>query len=134
MANKYVLDTHPLVWYLESNSRLSKTAKAVIDDTNNRFVLPIIALAEAAFIVEHGRTAIPSVADLLQNVLADPRIEIYPLTWEVFSQSLSLSVIPEMHDRLIVGTALYLQNLGESVSIISKDSVITRAQITAVVW
>ncbi|HSN77754.1 MAG TPA: hypothetical protein VL334_21985 [Anaerolineae bacterium] len=55
MAFKYVLDTHPLVWYLEGNPRLSPKVKAVIDDPKSNLVLPIIALAEATFIVERGR-------------------------------------------------------------------------------
>lgn len=50
MALKYVLDTHPLVWYLEGNPRLSPQAKAVIDDQDNDLILPVIALAEATFI------------------------------------------------------------------------------------
>lgn len=64
MALKYVLDTHPLVWYLEGNPRLSPKAKAAIDDQGSDQVLPIIALAEATFFVERGRTGIPSASDL----------------------------------------------------------------------
>ena len=54
MALKYVLDTHPLVWYLEGNPRLSSQAKTVIDDPSSDLVLPVNGLAEAAFIVERG--------------------------------------------------------------------------------
>jgi hypothetical protein len=35
MAIKYVLDAHPLIWYLEGNPRLSATAKSLIDDPSN---------------------------------------------------------------------------------------------------
>ncbi len=50
MEHKYILDTHALVWYLEGNPRLSKHAKTIIDQPESTMVLPIIALAEAAFI------------------------------------------------------------------------------------
>src|SRR5208337_2683805 len=122
MAYKYVLDTHALVWHLEGNPRLGPQAKKVIDDPQSSLVLPIIALAEAAYIVEHGRTAIPTVTDLLRSVFADLRISIHPLNWEVFQESLHASVLPEMHDRLIVGSAVYLQSLGDTVALLTKDS------------
>ena len=78
MATKYIVDTHALVWHLEGKPTLGKKAKAVIDAPHSELILPIIALAEAAFIVEKGRTSIPSVADLLNDVFNDPRIECLP--------------------------------------------------------
>jgi len=97
-------------------------------------VLPVIALAEAVFIVGKGRTSIPSVSDLLNDVLNDPRIEIYPLTVEILQESLTLTAIPEMHDRLIVATGIYLQSLGETVKVITKDNDIILASLLPVVW
>lgn len=134
MAHKYVLDTHPLVWYLEGNPRLGANAKGVIDDPDSELVLPLIALAEAAFVVERGRTSIPSVSDLVASVRADSRLALFPITWDVFRWSLTTAAIPEMHDRLIVGTALHLQSLGHTVSLLTKDSLITQAKLVAVVW
>lgn len=134
MAHKYLLDTHPLVWYLEGNPRLGAQAKAAIDDPSSELVLPLIALAEAAFIVERGRTGIPGVPELISSVRADPRIEIYPLNWEVFEQSLAVRVIPELHDRFIVATALHLQGLGHTVSLLTKDATITGAGLVSIIW
>ncbi|HME01320.1 MAG TPA: PIN domain-containing protein [Terriglobia bacterium] len=95
MAHRYVLDTHALVWHLEGNPRLGPQAKEAIDNPLNHLALPIIALAEAAYIVEHRRTAIPTLSDLLSSVSADYRISIYPMTWEVFQETLAASVLPE---------------------------------------
>lgn len=134
MAHKYVLDTHALVWHPEGNPRLGPQAKKVIDDPASNLVLPIIALAEAAYIVEHGRTAIPGVADLLRSVSADLRISILPMDWEVFRESLVASVLPEMHDRMIVGSALHLQTLGDTISLLTKDASIIAARLVATLW
>jgi len=134
MAHKYVLDTHALVWHLEGNPRLGLEAKKVIDDPLSSLVLPIIALAEAAYIVEHERTAIPRVSDLLRSVSADARISICPITWEVFEKSLEASVLPEMHDRLIVGSAPHLQSLGDTISLLTKDASIVQARLVTTVW
>lgn len=134
MAHKYVLDTHALVWYLEGNPRLGQDAKMVIDDPRSELVLPIIALAEAAYIIERGRTSIPDVQSLLKAVLADPRLEIYPLNWEVFQQTLTVTAVPEMHDRQIVATALRLCTLGHIASILTKDDTIVAAGLVPITW
>jgi PIN domain nuclease of toxin-antitoxin system len=134
MAHRYVLDTHALVWHLEGNPRLGLEARRVIDDPLSSLVLPIIALAEAAYIVERGRTAIPRVSDLLRSVSADFRISIHPLTREVFEESLKAGMLPEMHDRLIVASALYLQSLGDTISLLTKDASIVEVGLVTTLW
>lgn len=134
MANKHVLDTHALIWYLEGNPKLGAAARAVMDDPVSELVLPAIALAEAIYIVDKGRTAIPTVPDLLNDVMGDTRIEILPLTWPILQQSLRANNVPEMHDRLIVATALSLEDLGHTVTILTKDTEINASALVQVVW
>lgn len=136
MAHKYILDTHALVWFVEGNKRLSETARAAIAATDSQLVLPPIALAEAMIIIEKGRTTITDVSKFLNRVYADTRIEIFPLTLDIFERSLTPEGlrIPELHDRFIVCTGLHLQDLGETVEIITKDQAITEANVLAVTW
>ncbi|HKV39684.1 MAG TPA: PIN domain-containing protein [Blastocatellia bacterium] len=134
MGVKYVLDAHPLIWYLEGNPRLSSTAKSLMDDPSSDLVLPAIALAEALHVVAKGRTAIPNPAGLLSDVTVEPRIEIYPLTVDILRESLKANTIPEMHDRLITATAMFLQNQGNSVVLVTRDPVIAAANLVSVVW
>ncbi len=134
MARKYILDTHALIWYLAGSARLGNAAKAVMDDPASEMVLPLIALAEAVYVVEKGRTSIPSVTDLLSDVTSEARIEIYPLTFEILQQSLSAGIVPEMHDRLIVATAVYLESLGHEVTLLTVDAEITASKLVATVW
>ena len=49
-------------------------------------------------------------------------------------ESLAASVLPEMHDRLIVGSALYLQSLGDTVSLLTKDASIIAARLVTTLW
>jgi hypothetical protein len=56
------------------------------------------------------------------------------MAWEVFEASLRAGVLPEMHDRLIVGTALHLQSLGDTVSLLTKDSTIIAADLVSTLW
>lgn len=136
MAHKYILDTHALVWFAEGNKRLSESAKAIIAAADSQMVLPLIALAEAAIIIERGRTTISDVSKFLNRVYADTRIEIFPLTLDVFERSLTPEGlrIPELHDRFIVSTGLHLQDLGETVEIVTKDQAITDAGVLSVIW
>ena len=136
MADKYILDTHALVWYLEGNSRLGRQAKATMTAAESEMVLPLIALAEAAFLIEKGRIGIPSISSLLADVRNDERIEILPLTTAIFERSLTSEGlrIPELHDRFIVSTGLHLQDLGHTVSILTRDEIITDSSILSVIW
>lgn len=136
MAHKYILDTHALVWFVEGNKRLSESAKTIIAGADSEMVLPLIALAEAAVIIERGRTTISDVSKFLARVYADTRIEIFPLTVDVFERSLTPEGlrIPELHDRFIVSTGLHLQDLGETVKIVTKDQAITDAGVSSVIW
>jgi PIN domain nuclease of toxin-antitoxin system len=136
MANKYILDTHALIWYLEGNPRLGRKAKATMEAADSEMILPLIALAEATYLIEKRRVGISTVSDLLTDIDADSRIEIYPLTWEVFERSLTSEgiQIPELHDRFIVSTGLYLQDLGHMVIVLTKDKSIIDAGVLPVVW
>ncbi len=136
MANKYILDTHALVWYLEGNPKLGEQAKITMGAADSLMVLPLIAVAEVAFLIERGRIGIPSVSDLFKDIFEDKRIEIFPLTWDVFERSLTDEglQIPELHDRFIVSTGLHLQDLGDTVEIITRDQAITDAGVLSVIW
>ncbi len=134
MANKYLIDTHALIWYMEKNRLLGVDAKAVFDDHASELILPMIALAEAVDVVGKNRTKVISVTDLLDRVRRDPRFKLYPLTFAVLHQSFSASAVPEMHDRLIVATVLHLQSLGHKVALLTKDSSIVASALVSVVW
>lgn len=134
MANEYVLDTHTLIWYLEGNPRLSAKAKTPMDDPASILYLPIIALAEACWIVERNKCAIPSVNNLTTDVDCDARIITIPLDRTILDLSCSLTAINEMHDRLIVATAIHLGGSSKSLPLISCDGNITVSGLVPVVW
>jgi PIN domain nuclease of toxin-antitoxin system len=131
---RYVIDTHALIWFLEKNPRLGAHATAILSDPESSLVLPAIALAESVWIVERGRTSIPSAQLLLDAVIADPRITIYALDQSVLEQTLNLSAISEMHDRQIVATVIVLQNQGEQAVLLTVDRNITESEYIEIIW
>ncbi|MBC6431728.1 type II toxin-antitoxin system VapC family toxin [Nostoc sp. HG1] len=131
---KYVIDTHALIWFLEGNSRLGANANAILSNPDSQLVIPATTLAEAVWIVERGRTSIPSAKNLLSAVEADPRVVIYPLDKDVIETTMSLSAINEMHDRQITATALVLASKGDEVQLLTCDSNITASGLVTVIW
>jgi PIN domain nuclease of toxin-antitoxin system len=134
MPTKYIVDTHALVWHLEGNPRLGSSAKTILADPSSELVLPMIALAEACWMVEHGKSTISNVHDLLAALDADPRVEVTPLNREILDRSLGLAAIDEMHDRQIVASALVLQDKGATVALLTRDSVIQSSGLLTVIW
>jgi PIN domain nuclease of toxin-antitoxin system len=134
MANEYVIDAHALIWYVEDSPRLGVNAGKVLDDPASALFLPIIALAEACWIVERGKCNVPSVADLLADVDADPRITQVPLDRLLLDFTLTLTAIGEMHDRQIVGTVLLRASAGASAALLTCDSNIVASGLVPIVW
>lgn len=70
------------------------------------------------------------------RIYADSRIEIFPLTLDVFKRSMTAEglKIPELHDRFIVSTGLYLQDLGETIEMVTKDAEILASNVLPIIW
>lgn len=131
---KYVVDTHGLIWFLTGNNRLGPDARTVLSDTGSELILPATVLAEACWLVEKGKTNIPTVAALLATIDADSRITIVPLDRSVVEKSATLTAVGEMHDRQIVATALLLMERGDAVRLITQDGNITMSRLVPVLW
>lgn len=134
MAGVYVLDTHALIWFLQGDPRLGPGAKAVISDPNCVLVIPAIVLAEAIWLVERGRTNIPSPKTLLEAVDADSRFRYAPLDRNILELTISLLAITEMHDRQIVATTLSLNSAEAPTMLLTMDAQIRASGLTPVLW
>jgi PIN domain nuclease of toxin-antitoxin system len=133
-SSRYVVDTHALVWSIAGDARLGTDARAILSDPKSELILPTIVLAEAYWVIEHGRTNIPSVTDFLNAINADSRITVVPLDRVILDQTLTLTVINEMHDRQIVATVLALIDQGESVALLTRDQNICDSSLVPVIW
>lgn len=131
---KYVIDTHVLIWFLTGSSQLSDAAKLVFVNDENKFILPVTALAEAVWVVSRGKTTIPSVEVLLEALRRDPQMTIYPMDQTIVERTVGLFAINEMHDRQIVATALVIQESGEEVALVTCDRNITESNLVSIVW
>jgi PIN domain nuclease of toxin-antitoxin system len=127
----HTTDTHPLVWFLSSNPRLSAAARAAFEDASTQIIIPTMVLAEIHFLSARGRIPV-DVATVLAYVQAAPNCRVHPLDETVITR---LPLNLNIHDAIIVATALvYRDDLGEEVALITKDTEITDSGLVPVIW
>ena len=128
-----VADTHAAVWYLFGDPRLSATAKAFIDQTaamRRTIQLAPISLAEVIYLIEKNRLPASAYADL-RRALANPYhvLKEAPFTAEVVEamRRIPRESVPDMPDRIVAATAVYL-----GVPVISRDGRIWASSIQTI--
>jgi PIN domain nuclease of toxin-antitoxin system len=107
-----VLDTHVLVWTVEDDPRLGKTARSMIEEESaeGRIVVPAISLWEVAMLVSKGRLALgQDVHGWTHNVLQLQSIELGELLPHISIDAVGLpgSFHADPADRMIVATARF---------------------------
>ena|ERR1700694_2105595 len=127
----YVLDTHPIVWFVEKSQLLGPAAKAIMADPGSELIIPTMALVEIRFLYAKGRIAANygSVQGALINAT---NCTIYPLDEQV------VSMVPtglNIHDAVIVATALVYRDLFQvPTTLITKDNDIKHSGLVQTVW
>lgn len=129
-----VADTHAVIWYIFADPRLSATARTTIEQIaieGNQIGFSSITLAEIVYLSERGRIN----ADTLARLLAAVDSEDALLVEIPFDRNIALTLrevdrsqIPDLPDRIIAASALYL-----NVPMISRDR---RIQLSSVntIW
>lgn len=128
-----IADTHAVVWYLFDDSRLSVEAGAFIEvsaQRGNAIGVSSITLVEIIYLTEKGRIP-PQTLDLIatafqsaDNVLVDVPFD---LGVALVLPQIPWSVVPDMPDRIIAATALYL-----NVPVISRDGKIQASNLQTI--
>lgn len=126
----YVTDTHALIWYFTDDQRLGKKALKAFDGTlkAGRIIVPTVVLAEMIFIAKKGRIPLGFV-ETTARIEALANFEIVALDLDVLKIADSIGVPLEMHDKLIVATALRY-----GASLITKDEQITKSKVVKTIW
>ncbi len=133
MDTAYVLDTHALLHHVGGHQQLGKLAKKLLTDKSAVLFLPTIVLAEAFWIIEKGRVNIDTNA-LVSYIVRDPRIQQIDLSEPIVYLSLNLTKVSEMHDRLIVAKALFIEQMDVKVQLITKDRNIVESGYISTLW
>jgi PIN domain nuclease of toxin-antitoxin system len=105
---KLLLDTHSFLWFIEDDSRLSTTARTLIEDGDNEVFLSVGSLWEMAIKVSLGKLRLSQpFATFIPDQLAANTISPLPIAVDHAAQVVTL---PFHHrdpfDRLLIAQAL----------------------------
>ncbi len=126
----YVTDTHSLIWYFTEDFRLSEKALGVFEETvkGGVVIIPAVVLAEIMFIAKKGKISL-TFKETLDRIEEYENFYIAPLNTNILKVADKIEVDIELHDKLIVATALYFEAV-----LITKDEQIKKAGLTSIIW
>lgn len=116
---KLLLDTHIFLWFITGDSKLSQTARLLIDDLANEKFVSIVSLWEIAIKYGLGRLTLSDKFEILfPNQLIINGFEQLPIETEHLYEFIKLSHYHnDSFDRLIIAQAI-----AEKMSVISADA------------
>lgn len=129
-----VADTHAVIWYLASDTRLSPTVLHFMNaaaEQGDQIAISAISLVEMVYLIEKGRIPAERFSELARELDTPGSIFLETAVHLSIARSLTrvdVLQIPDLPDRVIAATAL---NLG--VPLISRDGKI-RVSSVETIW
>ena len=108
--NKYVIDTQALIKFLNGVKVINNTIDQILkkaDAGENIIIIPSVVIFEVAYL--HEKKKVPVSITDIENIL-DGSLNYLeePLSLNIIKAAFEIKDIPELHDRLIAGTARQL--------------------------
>ena len=128
--NEYVLDTMGIVMRMEQR-KLNIGLRNILNSAelgNTVIYIPSIVFAEIMYLSEKQKisVSIPQIADYMEKF---PNYKEYPINFDVIKATSQILDIPELHDRIIAGTARLL-----NLHLITNDPVIQASKFVKTFW
>jgi PIN domain nuclease of toxin-antitoxin system len=126
-----VLDTHAWIWWLTTPNRVGRKAMRSIKKAN-RIGVPAISVWEIAMKAKRGKLRFdrPCAVWLQEALVADPRIDLLPLSPQISIASVDLHWShPDPADRIIVASAMAL-----AAPLATADEQISDSGLVRCVW
>lgn len=130
MINSFVTDTMALILRLEKR-KLSPKVRAIFERAENEeleITIPAMVLAEVGYLSEKGKIE-TNLDEVKKYYKRHKSIIIEPITVEIIEKAFEIYDIPELHDRIIAGTALKKKS-----ELITNDPIISNSRFIKVVW
>lgn len=129
-GSEFVTDTMGLVLRIE-HRKLGPVGRSIfesVESGNATVYIPALVFAEILYLSEKQRIGISplEVDDYMRRY---PGYKEYPMSFDVIRSAAHITDIPELHDRLIAGTARLL-----NLSLITNDQTIRASSFVRAVW
>jgi predicted nucleic acid-binding protein len=123
--SRYVIDTQAMVKFLAGKKVFNDRVQHILemaDEGKNTIVIPSVVIFEIGYLHEKGRIPV-SLTDIEMILDAALNYVEEPLSFALIKIAFEITDIPELHDRLIGGTARYL-----GLPLITNDPIILESQ------
>ena len=127
----YVADAHALGWYFTNDSRLGQEAAQVFERSERGecpILIPTIVLAELFHISRKKRITL-NFADLLRRIEERGNFVVTDFNLPTVRKLLEASPLTELHDQIIVATALLYE-----AKVLTKDGAIRDSGLVEAIW
>jgi len=127
----YTTDTHSLIWFLTRNPKLSSNALKAFreaDEGSSVIIIPSIVVAELMYIAEYKDLSL-KFKDLLSKIEESKNYAVYNLDFEVLIETMNYKKLKDIHDKIIVATAV----LNKS-KLITSDGDVKKSGYVEVIW
>ena len=128
---EYLADTVAIVRHLRGHPALGPQAAQILRDADaskHHVYLSAITLMEVLYLSEAKRVDV-RLDELIRHVSSSVNYEIVPVNAEVVLAAAEVDDVPELHDRIIVGTAKWL-----GAPILTGDGIISESRHVRTIW
>ncbi len=125
----YLLDTHTFLWWIDNDTRLSKTAREVIVNPDNEIVISVISTWEIIIKYSLGKIELSeSPKDYIEEMLAVNEFTVLPIK---LAHTFKIAELPNHHkdpfDRLLIA-----QSQIEQIPIVTLDKQIIKYPVQTI--
>lgn len=127
---QYLLDTVVLVRHFAGSGKIGRKATSILDGlekSDDQLLISVISLMEVMYLSEKNRIGI-NLGETLENIESSSKYTVVDLNADVLRVAETIAFY-ELHDRLILATAKWLQ-----VPVISCDREFSKTKSVEVIW
>lgn len=128
---EYLADTVAIVRHLRGHLALGPQAAQILQDADvgrHHVYLSAITLMEVLYLSEAKKVNV-RLDELIGRVSGSVNYEIVPVNADVVLAAAEVDDVPELHDRIIVGTAKWL-----GVPLLTGDEIIRKSSHVRTIW
>lgn len=127
---QYLLDTVTIVRHFSQHGEIGEAAARILDPSDENedlFVVSVISLMEVMYLAERNRIQV-NLDDTLAKIEASANYAIIDLNADILRTTTTVD-FPELHDRLILATAKWLD-----IPVLSSDRAFGNVDDVKVIW
>ena len=127
----YVADTHSLLWWFTDSPKISRKASEIFkkcEEGENVIFIPSIVIAELLSIFDKKRISF-DFKNLFKKIHTSENFVLLALDYPILQKMVALKEVPELHDKIIISTAKYL-----NLPLITKDNSLRNLTSIKTIW